>query len=105
MKGMGDLLRQAQLMQSKMVTMQEELSQKTVEGSSGGGMVRVICTGKQEVHSIFIDKAVADPEDIGMLQDLVAAAVNDALRAAKKMAEKEMAAITGGIDLPGMPGL
>ena len=102
MQGMGDLLRQAQLMQSKMAKMQEELAKKTVEGSSGGGMVRVICTGKQEILAISIDKTAVDPEDVEMLQDLVMAAVNDSLRLSREMMEKEMAGLTGGMKIPGM---
>ncbi len=102
MQGMGDLMRQAQQMQAKMVKMQEELAQRTVEGSSGGGMVRVVCTGKQEILSLVIDKTVIDPAEADMLQDLVMAAVNDALRLSRLLVEKEMSALTGGLSLPGM---
>lgn len=102
MKGMGNLLRQAQMMQSKMATLQEELGNKTVEGSSGGGIVRVVCTGKQEIRSITVDKDIVDTSDMDMLLDLVAAATNDALRKSKQIAEEEMAAITGGINIPGL---
>lgn len=102
MQGMGDLMRQAQQMQAKMVKMQEELAQRTVEGSSGGGMVRVVCTGKQEILSLVIDKTVIDPAETDMLQDLVMAAVNDALRLSRLLVEKEMSALTGGLSLPGM---
>ena len=102
MQGMGDLMRQAQQMQAKMVKMQEELAQRTVEGSSGGGLVRVVCTGKQEILSLVIDKAVIDPAEADMLQDLVMAAVNDALRLSRLLVEKEMSALTGGLSLPGM---
>ncbi len=102
MRGMNDLLRQAQVMQNKMAKIQEELAEKTVEGSSGGGMIKVVCTGKQEIKSVSIDKSVIDPEDPDMLQDLVLAAVNESLRLSRELAEKEMAAVTGGIKLPGM---
>lgn len=102
MKDMGALLRQAQQMQSKMAELQEELGRKTVEGSSGGGMVRVIATGKQEILSVRIEKSVIAPEDADMLQDLVTAAVNDALRQSKGLAEGELAALTGGFSLPGI---
>lgn len=102
MKGMGNLLRQAQMMQSKMATLQEELGNKTIEGSSGGGIVRVVCTGKQEIQSITVDKDIVDPNDMDMLLDLVTAAANDALRKSKKIAEEEMAAITAGINIPGL---
>ncbi len=102
MRGMNDLLRQAQVMQNKMAKLQDELAERTVEGAAGGGMVRVVCSGKQEIRSIVIDKAVVDPDDIDMLQDLITAAVNDALRLARDMTTKEMGAITGGMKLPFM---
>ena len=106
--GMTDLLRQAQQMQSKMAEMQEELARKTVTGSSGGGMVRIVCSGKMEVLSVTIEPGVlvsagqVSAEDVEMLQDLVAAAANDALRQARELLENEMKAITGGIKLPFM---
>lgn len=101
MRGMNDLLRQAQVMQNKMAQMQEELAQKTVEGSSGGGMVRVTASGRQEILSIAIDRNAVDPDDVEMLQDLVLTAVNDSLRLSRELMEREMAAITGGMKLPG----
>lgn len=102
MQGMGDLLRQAQMMQSKMAEIQDGLGKKTVEGSSGGGMVRVVCTGKQEILSIAIEKNVVDPEDVGMLQDLITAAVNNALRLSREMAERELSSLAGGLKIPGL---
>lgn len=102
MRGMNDLLRQAQAMQKKMASLQEELSRKTVEASSGGGMVTVVATGGQDIVSIAIDKAAVDPNDVEMLQDLVLAAVNDALNKAREMQQSEMSAITGGMKIPGM---
>ncbi len=102
MQGLGDIMRQAQQMQAKMAKIQEELALKLVEGSSGGGMVKVVCTGKQEIRAITIDKTVVSPEDVDMLQDLVMAAVNDALRLSREMLEQEMKALTGGISIPGM---
>jgi len=99
---MDDLLRQAQLMQSKMAEMQENLAGKSVEGSSGGGMVRAMVTGKLELLSLSIDKAVVNPDDVDMLQDLVTAAVNDALRQARQLAEQEMAGLAGGFKIPGL---
>ena len=102
MKGMGDLFRQAQQLQTKMAEMQEQLGAKQVEGSSGGGMVRVTASGKQEILSVIIDKTVVDSEDIGMLQDLVTAAVNDALRLSRDMAQQEMSSLTGGFNIPGL---
>ena len=102
MPDIGDLLRQAQTMQSKMAEIQEELGKKTVEGSSGGGMVRAVCTGKQEILSITIEKDVVDPEDVGMLQDLVTAAVNNALRLSRELAERELSSLAGGMKIPGL---
>lgn len=102
MFNMQDIMRQAQEMQSKMQQIQDGLGEKRVEGQSGGGMVRVVCTGKQEVVSITIDPAAIDPAEADMLQDLVCAAVNDALRRARTLAETEMSALTGGMRLPGM---
>ena len=102
MQGMEDLLRQAQQMQSKMTELQEELAKKTIEGSSGGGMVRVTANGKMEILSVRLEPDVIDPGEVEMLQDLITAAVNDALRNAKGMAEREMAALTGGFRIPGI---
>ena len=102
MPDIGDLLRQAQAMQSKMAEIQEQLGKKTVEGSSGGGMVRAVCTGKQEILSITIEKDVVDPEDVGMLQDLVTAAVNNALRLSRELAERELSSLAGGMKMPGL---
>ena len=102
MQGLGDIMRQAQEMQTKMAKIQEELAKKTVEGSSGGGMVKVVCTGKQQILSITIDKNVVNPDDIDMLQDLILAAVNDALQLSHQMLEQEMKALTGGISIPGL---
>ncbi len=102
MKGLNDMLRQAQEMQTKMLRVQEELGGRAVTGSAGGGMVRVTATGRQEITDVVIDKACVDPEDVDLLQDLVRAAANDALRLSREMAEKEMSALTGGLKLPGM---
>ena len=102
MRGMQDMLRQAQLMQKKMATIQEELKTREVEASSGGGMVLVRATGGQEIVSVTIDKSVVEAGDVEMLQDLVLAAVRDALKKAKKMNEEEMSKITGGMKMPGM---
>ncbi|RQD65346.1 MAG: YbaB/EbfC family nucleoid-associated protein [Desulfonatronovibrio sp. MSAO_Bac4] len=99
---MNDLVRQAQMMQKKMAKMQEELNSKTVEASAGGGMVTVTATGAQEISEIRIEKDVVDPEDVEMLQDLILAATNDALKRAKDMVQGEMAQLTGGMKIPGM---
>ena len=108
MKGipnMGNIMKQAQQFQSRMAKLQQELGQKTIEATSGGGMVTVVVNGQQEVLSIKIDPEVVDPEDIDMLQDLVLAAVNDGLARAKKMVNDEMGKLTGGLNLPNIPGL
>jgi len=105
MKGMNDLVRQAQIMQKKIAKAQEELKTKTVEASSGGGMVTVVATGGQEIQSVKIDPAAVDASDVAMLEDLVLAATNEALKMAREMVEVEMGELTGGINLPGMPGL
>ncbi len=102
MRGMQDMLRQAQMMQKKMGAMQEELKNREVEASAGGGMVTVKITGGLEVRSVAIDKSVVEAGDVEMLQDLVLTAVNDAVKKAKAMSEEEMAKITGGIKIPGM---
>ncbi len=105
MRGMNDLMRQAQMMQKKMTKMQEELKEKTVEASSGGGMVTVTCTGAQEIRSIKIDSTAVDPQDVPMLEDLVLAAVNESLKMSREMMESEMEGVTGGMKIPGMPGM
>ena len=108
MKGipnMGNLMKQAQQFQTKMAKLQEELGQKTVEASSGGGMVTVVVNGQQEIVSIKIDREVVDPEDIDMLQDLILAAINDGLTRAKNMVNEEMGKLTGGLNMPNIPGL
>ncbi len=101
-KGMGNLMKQAQQMQAKMAKMQEEVGKRTVEAAAGGGMVKVVVTGKQEVLSIDIEPEVVDPDDIEMLQDLILAAVNQALRESQAMMTDEMSKLTGGLKIPGM---
>lgn len=93
----------AQKMQQDVARLQEELGGKKVEATSGGGMVTVVANGRQEVLSIKIDPQAVDPRDVGMLEDLVSAAVNQALTKAKELAQREMAALTGGLGLPGLP--
>jgi len=105
MKGlpdMGNLLKKAQELQEKMAKLQEELGEKTVEASAGGGMVTVVANGKQEIVSVKIDPEVVDPDDVEMLEDLVLAAVNDALSQAKQMVSEEMTQLTGGVKIPGI---
>jgi DNA-binding YbaB/EbfC family protein len=100
--GMANLQRMAQQMQQEMLRVQTELEGTTVEGSAGGGVVNATVTGKQELVSVTIDPSAVDPADVEMLQDLVVAAVNDALRASRELAEQKMAAVTGGLRIPGM---
>lgn len=100
--GMQEMMRQAQVMQKKIAAMQEELAEKTIEASSGGGMVTVTASESQEIQAISIDPAVVDPEDLDMLQDLILTATNEALKKAKEMMESEMSKITGGLKIPGI---
>ena len=102
MKNMGGMMKQAQKLQKKMLKMQEELALKTVEVSAGGGMVKVVATGGQKISSISLEKEVVDPEDVEMLEDLILAAVNDALNKSQEMVSAEMGKLTGGMGLPGM---
>jgi nucleoid-associated protein EbfC len=100
--GMANLQRMAQQMQQEMLRVQAELEATIVDGSAGGGVVTAQATGKQELVSITIDPSAVDPSDVEMLQDLVLAAANDALRASRDLAEQKMAAVTGGMRIPGM---
>jgi len=102
MKGMGNMMKQAQKLQSKMLKLQGELAEKTVETTSGGGMVKVVANGRQQIVSIQIEEEVIDPEDVEMLQDLILAAINDALTKSQEMVSGEMSKLTGGINIPGM---
>lgn len=105
MRGMGNMqnmMKQMQKMQKKMAEAQEELGEKTVEGSAGGGMVTVVVTGHKKVVDIIIKEDVVDPEDIEMLQDLVLAATNDALTKAEELSNQTMGQFTKGMNLPGM---
>ena len=104
MPNMGNLLKQAQQFQDKVAKLQEELGDRTMEASAGGGMVTVVVNGKQEILSINIDPEVVDPEELAMLQDLVIAAVNDGLSRAKEMVNQEMGQLTSGMNIP-IPGL
>ncbi len=100
-------LQQVKALQEKMARMQEDLANRKVEATAGGGMVTVVVNGRQEVLSIKIEPQVVDPEDIEMLQDLVVAAVNDGLKKAQEMAASEMGKLAGGLNIPGLniPGL
>jgi len=100
---LNNLMKQAQQMQERVKKVQEEAGSKTVDASAGGVMVTVVANGRQEVLSIKFDKSVVDPNDIEMLQDLIAAAVNEALRKSQELMKDEMGRITAGMGLP--PGL
>ncbi len=102
MMNMGKMMKQVQKMQADMAKLQEELADKTVEATSGGGMVKVVVNGKQEIKSIEINPEAVDPEDVEMLQDMVLAAVNEAIRQSQEMTAKEMSKITGGMNIPGL---
>ena len=96
------MMKQAQQLQSKMLKMQEEMAEKTVETSAGGGMVKVVANGKQQILSIRIEKEVVDPEDVEMLQDLILSALNEALSKSQEMVAAEMSKLTGGLNIPGI---
>lgn len=102
MKDIGSIMKQAQKIQAQIAKVQEELAQKTIEASAGGGMIAVVVSGKQEVVSIKIEPEVVDAKDMEMLQDLVVAAVNEALRKSQEMVSEEMRKITGGLNIPGL---
>jgi nucleoid-associated protein EbfC len=102
MQNFGNIMKQAKQLQEKMMHLQEEMASKTIEATAGGGMVSVVVNGKNEILSLKIDREVVNPDDVGMLQDLVMAAVNEGIRKAQEMASSEMAKITGGLTIPGM---
>ena len=95
--GMANLQRMAMQMQQDMARIQAELGEAEIVGSAGGGIVRAVVTGKQELRSVSIDPGAVDPDDVQMLQDLVVAAVNDALESSRRLAEQKMSAVTGGL--------
>ena len=98
----GQLMKQAQKMQEQMARVQEELANKTVEAAAGGGMVTVTANGKQEILAVKISPEVINPQDSAMLEDLVTAAVNEALRSSRELLQQEMTKITGGLRIPGI---
>lgn len=105
MFNMQKMLKQVQKMQEEMGRVQEALANERVEGTAGGGMVKAIVTGHGDLVSISIDPSVVDPQDVSMLEDLVVAATGEALRKAKESAAERMKAVTGGLNMPGLPGL
>jgi DNA-binding YbaB/EbfC family protein len=102
MAGLGDLMKQAQRLKAEMERIQAEAANKTVDGSAGGGMVTVVANGKGELLSVKIDPTVARDEDLDMLQDLITAAANDALRKARELLAHEVSQLTGGFGVPGL---
>ncbi|MBI4841864.1 MAG: YbaB/EbfC family nucleoid-associated protein [candidate division NC10 bacterium] len=102
MTGLGDLMKQAQKMKAEMDRIQAEVAGRTVEGSAGGGMVTAVANGKGELLSVRIDPEVVRGEDLEMLQDLVTAAANDALRKARDLLTQEISRLAGGLGLPGL---
>ena len=101
-KGMGNMLKQAQKLQSKIFQLQDQLADKTVETTVGGGMVKAVANGRQELLSIKLEPEVVDLDDVQMLEDLIVAAVNDALKKAQEMVTEEMTKLTGGFKIPGI---
>ncbi len=101
-KGLGNLMKQAQMMQKKMEQMQSELEQQEVEASAGGGMVTARVNGKQKLLALTIEPDVVDADDVEMLQDLIVAAINEAIKKSQEMIQAEMGKLTGGMNIPGM---
>jgi len=101
-RGLGNIMKQAQQMQARIARVQQELEAREVEAAAGGGMVVARVNGKQQLLELKIEKAVVDPEDVEMLQDLVLAAVNEAVKKSQDMVQAEMAKVTGGMNLPGL---
>ncbi|TKB07157.1 YbaB/EbfC family nucleoid-associated protein [Desulforhopalus sp. IMCC35007] len=101
----NNIMQQAKSMQEKMAKIQEDLSKKTLTGSAGGGMVEVTVNGQGEVLKVSIEKIVIDPSEAEMLQDLIVAATNDAIRRAKELSQQELGQLTGGLNIPGLTNL
>jgi DNA-binding YbaB/EbfC family protein len=101
-KGFGNMMKEAQKLQEKMLAMQEEIAKRKVDATAGGGMVTVEANGKQEILSIKIDPEVINKEDAQMLEDLVLAACNEALRKSRELVQQELGKLTGGMKLPGL---
>lgn len=99
---MQQMMKQARKMQEQLAAAEDNLKTQTVDTSAGGGMVKVTMTGDMKIESIKIDPDACDPEDVEMLQDMILAAVNDALESAERMASQQMSAVTGGLNIPGL---
>lgn len=102
MGNMGNMMKKVQKMQADMARMQEGLKEKTVEATAGGGAIRVVVSGAKELKELKINPEVVDAEDVEMLEDLILACINEALRKADEMVTQEMGKITGGINIPGL---
>ncbi len=102
MGNMNQMIKQAQKMQEQMIKMQEEMETKTFTADAGGGAVSATVNGKKELLDIVIQEEVVDPDDVEMLQDLIVAAVNEAMRKAEKDSESQMSSLTGGMNIPGL---
>lgn len=102
MKNMNKLLQQAQQMQTKLTSLQNELATREIESTSGGGMVKARVNGKQELLEIKIDRECVDPNDVEMLEELVLTAVNQALKESSEMVSSAMSKVTGGVNIPGL---
>jgi DNA-binding YbaB/EbfC family protein len=100
--GMGNIMKQAQMMQKRMAQVQQELEERRIEASAGGGMVTAVVSGKQQLLALTIDPKAVDPDDVEMLQDLVVAAISEALKQSQQLAQEEMAKVTGGMNIPGL---
>ena len=101
----GQIAKMAQQMQAQVAQAQQELAETTLEATAGGGAVRIVITGAQEVRSVEIDPSAVDPEEVEMLQDLVMTAINEAIGRSKELERERMGSIAGGMGLPGIPGL
>lgn len=101
-KGLGEIMKQAQKLQSKIAQIQEEMAHKTVETSVGGGIVKAVANGKQELLSIKIDPEIIKSDDMEMLEDLIVAAVNDVIKKSQEMVSQEISKISGGLKIPGL---
>ena len=102
MKGFGNIMKEAQKLQAQMAALQEEVGKRKVEATAGGGMVTVEANGKQEITSVKIDPEVVNKDDVQMLEDLVLAASNEALRKSRELVQQELGKLTGGLKIPGL---
>ena len=102
MKGMGNMFKQAQQLQSKMMKIQEEMGEKTVEATVGGGMVSAVVNGKQQLLSLKIQPEAVNSDDVEMLEDMILAAVNKAMEDSQEMVKHAMSSLTGGLNIPGL---